>query len=387
MPIPTTEPDTSFIKPRLRIFLSVDLIGSTQYKIAQTHGDSSAHTSVEDESWWPNVLMAFYTDFQKKFLENWQEWVAIANGWSEVKIGSPPKLWKALGDELLFSKICIHQNEVWGIIQVWRKTVNDFKRTWKYHPLKFKSGAWLVGSPVRNWEVAFLRDPVDETEIPIMDDRQAYNFHLLNQYYSDTNKRKIDIDFVGPSMDCGFRLLSKADERKFVISADLAYILRQSQEACGSKFKSDNYPAIEYYFDGVEELKGIARYGINYPIIWIDSFKFDQHSDVAKYARSVDKLMDSKPVEAEKFDGFLTTFLSDMEGFPELPYITDDQSLNDACPSTHSERIDKFRNTYKAAVERLKSIEANAIDPGTSGVQPTDDQTSAIDGVQIDPQI
>ena len=387
MPTSIQAPDVSFIKPRLRIFLSVDLIGSTQFKISQSYSDGPAKPH-DDESWWPNVLMAFYTDFQKKFLENWDEFKSLAVNWSEIKIGEPPKLWKALGDELIFSKICIHENEVWALIQVWRKTLVDFKSTWKFDLLKFKSGAWVVGSPVRNWEVAFLRQPIDPIDLPLMDDRVAYNLHLLSQYYESENQKKIDLDFVGPSMDCGFRLLGKADERKMIVSADLVYLLRKSQAHCEAKFM-DHYKPLKFYFDGVSELKGIDRYGVKYPIFWLDAFELSPESDVAKYAQSVDALADdNKPVADKKLKSFLDTYLSDMKGYPELPYITVSEgsaAAASAVPSDHYERIEKFQNAYLSALERLKSLEASAKDQGNDGSDPTDTQAEAISSVPIEP--
>jgi hypothetical protein len=382
MPTISPELDTSFIKPRLRVFLSVDLIGSTQFKIQQTYADGTSDQT-DDDAWWPNVLMAFYTDFQKEFLQNWREWVGVAETWSEVDVGDEPKLWKALGDELIFSKICIHMNEIWGLIQVWRKTINIFKQTWKYNALKCKSGAWLVGSPVRNWEVAFLRMPATDHEIEIMDDRQGYNFHLLGEYYKD-NPRKIDIDFVGPNMDCGFRLLAKADERKFVISADLAYLLVLAHDDCFGKFKDMSYPTIEYYFDGVQELKGIDRYGVQYPIIWLDSYKLDIDGDIAKYARSVDELSDNNAVDLIKFRAFLETFLSEIAGFPEMPYIHNGNSDDGQFPSGHDDRIEKFRSVYRGAAVRLASLKASAEDPGTSGNEPTAAEESTITEFSIE---
>jgi hypothetical protein len=89
-----------FIKPRLRIFLSVDLIGSTEYKISHIADQPT------DGSWWPLVSMLFYTDFQKKFLENWKDFISAAG--SKINVGPDPKLWKALGDELIFYKECLN---------------------------------------------------------------------------------------------------------------------------------------------------------------------------------------------------------------------------------------------------------------------------------------
>ena len=384
MPKSQDEIDVAFIRPRLRVFLSVDLIGSTQFKIAQNYGGGPS-LSHDDAGWWPNVLTAFYTDFQKEFLRNWAEFVELSQGWSEITIGDPPKLWKALGDELIFSKICAHINEVWGIVQVWRKTLVDFKERWTHDNLKFKSGAWIVGSPNRNWEIAFLRDPLTEDDILMMEDRLGYNFYLLNQYYDADVTRKIDLDFIGTSMDCGFRLLSKADERKFIVSADLLYLLRACQDHCEAKFKG-KYTPIKYYFDGTSELKGIDRYGIKYPIFWLDAYELSPRSDAAKYAHSVDKLSkDNEPVLPKEVDSFLEAYLNDVNGFPERPYITDTakgtHEPNGCYPSEHDDRIEKFRTRYVEAMVRLDSIRLSATESGSDGKSPTIEENSAIESM------
>ena len=386
MPLPNPAVDTDFIKPRLRVFLSVDLIGSTQFKMAQANS-GPGHHSLDEKSWWPNVLMEFYTDFQKKFLDNWAEWTRLASGWDEIVIGPAPKLWKALGDELIFSKTCLHVNEVWGLVQVWRKTIIDFKATWNYDQLKFKSGAWLVGSPVRNREIAFLREPASADEIALMDDQFAYNFHLLSQYYDEANTRKIHLDFIGPSMDCGFRLLAKADERKFILSADLVFLLRRSQKACETKFSGTAYPPLRYYFDGVSELKGIARYGVAYPLFWLDAFALETDSDVAKYARSIDRLSDVEPIKVEKLDAFLMTYLDEMTGFPEPPYIEGPAEANgnrdSYCPEDHQDQIAKLRSAYLSSLDRIEGIRNSAILDEADGAEPTSLQTSAIEGLLL----
>lgn len=207
--------EADFIKPRLRIFLSVDLIGSTEYKIAHMRDPAT------EPSWWPIVSMLFYTDFQRKFFENWENYATLAK---PDDVGAGPKFWKAMGDELIFSKICTSQDQVVAAVQVWRRTVLDFKINWTHPELRFKTGGWLVGTPCRNWEIAFLRADQEELDETLSGNSVAYNFNLLKQYYDPSCLRKIDIDFIGPSMDCGFRILGFADERKFVMSADLAYL-------------------------------------------------------------------------------------------------------------------------------------------------------------------
>lgn len=365
----------AFIRPRLRVFLSADLIGSTQFKIDQAAGHEA-----DKEASWPNVTMLFYSLFQKLFFENCSEWSnrdCADSG--EIHNGPNPKLWKVLGDELIFFKECWDPREVFSIIQVWRKTLIDFVRSWPYNNLKVKSGAWLVGTPIRNWEIAFLRSKPTADDEKLLNNPVAYNFHLLKEYYSDSENRKINIDFVGPSMDCGFRLLAHADERRLILSADLVEILCEEIAWWERQSFSSDYPPMKFYYSGTEELKGISKVGIKYPIIWLDNFDGAQSSDTSKYAGAIDKLDGRKPIADTELRQFMSTYLADMSGFPSRPYIarvSDEGAVANAhseLPEEDAKIIERYREIYFSNLaaeisvdDSLKSTES------TKGSEPVD---------------
>jgi hypothetical protein len=348
-----------FIKPRLRIFLSVDLIGSTEYKISHIADQPT------DGSWWPLVSMLFYTDFQKKFLENWQDFVSSAG--SKISVGPHPKLWKALGDELIFYKECVNQDEVVAAVQVWRRTVLDFKANWLHPELRFKTGAWLVGTPVRNWEVAFAHDEPDEMDVLLSGQSTAYNFNLLRQYYDAKSDRKIDIDFIGPSMDCGFRILGFADERKFVMSADLAYLISSRVGTWNENGFGDHYPAIEFYFLGNQELKGYSRSGFDYPVFWLDAFTLCKESDSVVHANMADILSPPRKVTGAQVKAALEPFLKQFGGPPDIPYICtvapNDGRIKNVLsniPDAHIEEINRLRLDYVALLGLETSVKESS---------------------------
>jgi hypothetical protein len=336
-----------FIKPRLRIFFSVDLIGSTEYKISHIADQPT------DGSWWPLVSMLFYTDFQKKFIENWQDFERAAG--AKISVGPQPKLWKALGDELIFYKECVNQDEVVAAVQVWRRTVLDFKANWLHPELRFKTGGWLVGTPVRNWEVAFAHDEPDDMDVLLSGQSTAYNFNLLRQYYDPGLTRKIDIDFIGPSMDCGFRILGFADERRFVMSADLAYLISARVGTWNENGFGDQYPAIDFYFLGNQELKGYSRSGFDYPVFWLDAFALCKESDSVVHAKMVDVLDPPRQVSSAQVKEALEPFLKQFGGPPDIPYICSVapgdgriKNMMNAIPDDHIEEINRLRLDYVA---------------------------------------
>jgi len=306
--------------------------------------------------------MLFYSTFQTKLFENWHEWRNRPNESGDIQCAPGPKLWKVLGDELIFWKECWHPREVLGIIQVWRKTVLDFKNSWQFPDLRIKSGSWLVGSPVGNWEIAFLRSAEESSDSLYSNNPVAYNFHLLKEYYSEEDRRKINLDFVGPNMDCGFRLLAHSDERRFVLSADLVDILCSEVTWWERQSYVREYPEIKFFYDGVVTLKGISRYGVDYPLIWLDSFADASSTDASTFASARDEIEERKPKNPHDLQRFVTKFLHDMGGFPSRPYIcriSADGTVNNtysALPEQDAGQVESLRSAYLTNIKNEEEV-------------------------------
>ena len=78
---------------RVRLFLSVDLSGSTAYK--NSGSGENRHNGAAPK--WVTVFQQFYTDFPDIFKTEYQKQKNDAVGNDGC-----PKLWKAVGDELIF---------------------------------------------------------------------------------------------------------------------------------------------------------------------------------------------------------------------------------------------------------------------------------------------
>jgi hypothetical protein len=72
------------------------------------------------------------------------------------------------------------------------------------------------------------------------------------------------LDFIGPSVDLGFRIAKFCDSRRFVLSADLALMLLDAVEATEVSRKR-----FRIHLESMESLKGVAD-NRPYPILWID---------------------------------------------------------------------------------------------------------------------
>ncbi|MEM9717172.1 MAG: hypothetical protein AAF826_11710, partial [Pseudomonadota bacterium] len=78
---------------RVRLFLSIDLSGSTAFKNSKEGQDRSEGAT----PYWVGVFQNFYSDFPSLFASHFER---LKN--SSVGSDFCPKLWKAVGDELVF---------------------------------------------------------------------------------------------------------------------------------------------------------------------------------------------------------------------------------------------------------------------------------------------
>jgi len=206
---------------KLRLFLSVDVIGSTLFKSKHTY------TATDHEHPWLYFFRDFYDEFPTHFLNELDN--------EEILEQEKPILWKSMGDELIFYSSISQITTIPSIITGFKNALEKYdEESLEQEPnLGLKATAWIAGFPVINAEVSYEKN----------------------------------LDFIGPSIDIGFRLCKFATKRKFIVSVELAYLLLQSDTERETRkgFK----PKFTYFFDGLKELKGVLD-GKPYPIVWID---------------------------------------------------------------------------------------------------------------------
>lgn len=200
------------LRPKLRIFLSVDVIGSTHFK----------HSSYESQLGWLPFFVSFFNEFKNEFTHQIRTCAELLG--KDPKELAIPTLWKSLGDELIFVAALNHKSEAHTYLKAFALAIRE--RT-EHTELPLKGTAWIAGFPVGN------------AEIPMEGNNAGIN----------------ESDFIGPQVDIGFRLAKFASPSKFIISADLAVLI-------------EDVGGLNFYFDGKHPLKGVFS-GRDYPIIWI----------------------------------------------------------------------------------------------------------------------
>lgn len=275
-------------KSALRLFLSVDVVGSTAFK-------NQEHRSSPVPPWYE-----FFRDFYQEFPEFLSAaYGSLSSGNGNGPHGAFPCLWKSIGDELIFSTelVChidalYHVNAFQLAIKQYRKKTADKKL-----PLSFKGCAWVAGFPIIN------------VEIPLTAESEQY-------------------DYIGPQIDGGFRLSQQADARRFTISVELALLLSRALQDEPNHFNS------QFYFDGKRTLKGVLG-GKPYPILWIDmesGCDFEDEDQLGNLRHSV---------SYAKLEAYCRRFLQDSPAPIVIPYMEKCDVFGDIDQS-HQELLEKL---------------------------------------------
>src|SRR5262249_17781901 len=159
--------------------VSADLVGSTAYK-----GQSLGHRPN-----WAPTFKEFFSDFPLDVKNSYSK----VNG-PRISAGKRLRPWKFSGDEILFLTELSSYQESIAHLSAFKNAVVEYPNRWKTKrlPLTLKATAWLAGFPVTN------------TELEIA---------------TGTSGRGKSLDFIGPSIDLGFRIAKFADERRMILSA------------------------------------------------------------------------------------------------------------------------------------------------------------------------
>jgi hypothetical protein len=203
----------------LRLFISVDMVGSTQFKARLTDKGSGG---------WLGTFQTFFTTFP-----------LILAGQIAFEFlddhGSTPAvdIWKVLGDEVIFVAQPATAEELTSILIAVLRTMNLYEeRHFQELPLRLKGTAWVADFAQQNIEL----------DIPEL----------------STGDAGRHIDFIGPDIDLGFRISKYSRPGSLVVSLDALELL----------LGASNVGRAALYLVAREELKGVM-FGRPYPIVWM----------------------------------------------------------------------------------------------------------------------
>lgn len=341
-------------RPTLRIFLSVDLVGSTAFKQSnQSAFDEKRTASLEKPvEPWLSPIAQFYREIERIFAKRWSVYVestADLVGWPK---GDAPQLWKSAGDELLYTKVLNDHREALACVICWIETLREYRSVLKkrYPELDVKSAAWIAGFPVTNTEVIF-RSSVAGEELLNEDDDPIYNnLRLIHKYYSNNKDEALTRDFIGPSIDTGFRVCGLATPRKFVLTIDLMLMIVHAIRTAPPDL---DVKSIEFHYQGRESLKGVFG-GFGYPVFWLDM------AHASELERIEDRLLNLSARNTDDIKRFCEEFIAENPTRIIVPYIIGNQDKYfDHPPDHHNERLSRMHDYYKNETER-RAIEQSS---------------------------
>jgi len=272
-----------FLKPRLRLFLSADIAGSTAAK----QKESSFYKEGEaprKERGWMEATVYFFEEFSSQFEAAW----ALAdNAYHSVSgtkksKNNPPEYWKAIGDEILFYKEISQWEEIWIAIGAWsvaiKKVRHELHNKFNSLGLDIKGTAWIAGFPVINTELVLnIKSTPNSAEYkPQIDFPIFSNICNLDQYYKSLSAGRHpagERDFIGPLIDAGFRVSSQAIPGRLVISIEAAYAILANKLKHGHvkaiQEEVKEFPDFKLYYAGRKHLKGFSG-SSGYPLFIVD---------------------------------------------------------------------------------------------------------------------
>lgn len=344
-------------KYRTRLFLSVDLVGSTAFKAGA--GDKRVDGSANPI--WVDETKKFYREFPTALRAKFHQQI-VSSGGTEYK-DAAPQLWKTIGDEVLFCCRVRSRDHLVCVMNAFIQALAEYGGLLEIRGnfLDVKGTAWTADFPSPNVTVQIQasspNDTLPDEEVEITADSQPHQF-----------------DFLGRGMDCGFRLARFSSADKLVVAAELAFVLCEAADANGHKFLGS------FDYSGREVLKGVI-FGRPYPVISIVTERSEARREVLALERMVHG---SGAASALTLRNFLAKFINIEE--LDIPFFPAKESA--VFPRHYVE----FQSTWEVvATEQAKReqslIESERVEADVDQGEVPTEVEAALKNIKPPPQI
>ena len=209
-------------EPNTVMFMSADIVGATAFK--------ESAQGQEETLTWPAAFETFFRELPLVLMGE------VAMAFSEADQVPELGVWKVIGDEMVFRAWPRNAGEALLLTEAFYRSLVDYDaRVSERWPLRLRGCCWAARFPERNIEI----------EIHEM----AGAGHTGDGTY---------VDYLGPDVDTGFRLIERVGGGHVIVSLNLAEALAPMADHDGLRF----------HFVGKEVLKGVYR-GQPYPMLLI----------------------------------------------------------------------------------------------------------------------
>lgn len=278
-----------FLRPKLRIFLSADLVGSTKLKQEARYPLSAPSPDLSVSQLAPRWLAritGFYRDVETAFRSEVRTVAEAHRRHLHRDLKALPELWKANGDELIFTAELHDATDPVYLIAAWlralRGTVGELREpSAGGDALDIKAAAWIAGFPIGNAEIVFRQGTAEGGDETWDEESGSHHYGLLERWYAD-ERHGLVMDYIGPSIDVGFRIASQATKGKLTLSPEIALMLSLEQAHRGVAdelgFERD---LLAVRYDGRRSLKGVLD-DVPYPLFWLDLSPADKLAEAER---------------------------------------------------------------------------------------------------------
>ena len=178
---------------RVRLFLSVDLTGSTAHK--------SRASSFE----WIKAFQHFYGEFPKLYQKQFESVCADIGGMSDNEKSDTPKIWKTIGDEILFVNRVESVTHLGAYVSAFSNALHFFgEHIGPFGDLNTKGNGWIAAFPSPNRSIGIhtngRSDPFSGTNDLPSEDLEAFTIspalaYLLVKAKTNPDATKFDATF------------------------------------------------------------------------------------------------------------------------------------------------------------------------------------------------
>lgn len=354
----------AFLKPRLLLFLSVDLVGSTAIKQSSRFAlvtPDESRSPTDQFAPWIKILAGFFAATERMFSTNWRSYFSAQPGDPDGD-QYRPRIWKINGDELIYVGYFDEPRSLIKAICIWARTIKDLRdpvgKLSAELGLDIKATAWTAGTPISNMEImpAGLMMKDEDTSGGIESYQIFSSYRQLDAYYGNNgigDARASDRpDYLGPGVDAGFRLAAHSTPRKFVISIDIAYILSHMHSNLFKVIAREIGVTSDFRYDGTISLKGVNG-GKAYPIFWLDTF------DIKRASVIEDSLTRDMIVMHDRVFDFCEAFYSENSRYLYHPFMC--RSNGDVTfgvmPDSYRLHLSQLQTWYRQECQRQEQVQ------------------------------
>jgi len=269
---------------RVRLFLSVDLTGSTDFKA------KTGHTSLT----WLKAFQKFYGEFPSMFEGNYHKACCEIPDIGGDERDCHPKVWKTIGDEILFVNRVDSITHLGAYVSAFAQTLKDFGGDiYDIHKLNTKGNGWVAAFPSPNCSISLSKG----TDDPLSGSSEL----LTEAFEKQVDETPHKYDFLGKGIDGGFRISRNSTIDTFTISPALAYLL------CRAKRNNETTMFdCDFQFHEPQQLKGVVG-GNYYPIVSIDTNRDEQQKKI--YDLQADLLQQPASADFAKLAEYLERYI------------------------------------------------------------------------------